>query len=343
MPSFLLPEELLGTSPSRSAGITEEVETTNRIFGCELIAQAGIMLRLSQAATTTAQILFHRFFYRKSMIDYEVLQVAMTSVFLATKIEESQRQTRDILNVFDRLLKRRYYRELSVFDRTSKRYNKWEAKMRKVELVMLKEMGYTVYVDHPHRFILFYVRTIYGNQDLTDASKQLAQRAWNFLNDAMRTDVCLRYRPESIATAAIYLTARVLSIRLPSNPPWYHLFGATRMELEEISSIISELYTREKAEYIPVSEKDKKTNLLFRWREESKTRKKEAATANVKKQLMSSSSSKSSAKGGSGGGGGGAKSGAKRGGEGGWCLVVPGGAWWWLLLVVVVACVCVCV
>ena len=62
-------------------------------------------------------------------------------------------------------------------------YSKWAKSMKKIELIMLKELGYIVYVDHPHRFILFYVRTLDGNRELTDVSKQLAQRAWNFLND----------------------------------------------------------------------------------------------------------------------------------------------------------------
>lgn len=33
-------------SPSRADGIDEETETSLRIYGCELIQQAGIMLKL---------------------------------------------------------------------------------------------------------------------------------------------------------------------------------------------------------------------------------------------------------------------------------------------------------
>mmetsp|Transcript_9883 Transcript_9883/g.24337 ORF Transcript_9883/g.24337 Transcript_9883/m.24337 type:complete len:485 (-) Transcript_9883:245-1699(-) len=270
MPTYLIPSEILENSPSHSAGVPAQHEKVNRIFACELIAQAGVMLKLSQACITTAQILLHRFYYRKSMVDYKVLPVAMTAIFLATKVEESHRSIRDILNVFDRVLKRRYRADpTQPLDRTSKRYNRWSHDLRKVELVMLKELGYSVYVDHPHRFILFYVRTMMAGE-LTDVSKQLAQKAWNYLNDAMRTDVCLRYRPEVIATAAIYLTVRVMQIPLPMNPPWYQLFGAKKLELEEVSSIVAELYTMDKAEYIPVSEKDKATNIICKWRAEAK-------------------------------------------------------------------------
>jgi len=287
MPTYLIPDDLISTSPSRCAGISKEHEIVNRIYACELISQAGIMLRLSQANISTAQILFHRFYYRKSMIDYKVLQVAMAALFLGTKVEESNRNLRDVLNVFDRVLKRRYLEAEEaekVLDRTSKRYARWSNEVRKVELVMLRELGYTVYVDHPHRFILFYVRTLFGNGALSDTSKQLAQKAWNYLNDAMRTDVCLRYRPEIIATAAIYLTVRMMQISLPSNPPWYRLFGATKLELEEISSIIAELYTRDKAEYIPVSEKDKKYNIICKMRDTSKKKNVENPVVKAKEE-----------------------------------------------------------
>eukprot|EP00954_Amorphochlora_amoebiformis_P025691 1374615-Amorphochlora_amoeboformis.AAC.1 len=94
MPTYVMPEELLAETPSRLVGIPEEDEKTNRIFGCELIALAGIMLRVSQATINTGQILFHRFYYRKSMIDHKVLPVAMTALFLATKVEEEQRGPR---------------------------------------------------------------------------------------------------------------------------------------------------------------------------------------------------------------------------------------------------------
>lgn len=44
--NFYLPEEQIKNSPSRKDGIDEATETTLRIYGCDLIQEAGILLRL---------------------------------------------------------------------------------------------------------------------------------------------------------------------------------------------------------------------------------------------------------------------------------------------------------
>lgn len=41
-----------------------------------------------------------------------------------------------------------------------------------------------------------------------DKNAALAQRSWNFMNDSMRTNVFVRFTPETIACACIYLAAR---------------------------------------------------------------------------------------------------------------------------------------
>lgn len=44
--TFYLTEEQLKGSPSRKDGIDEETETTLRIYGCDLIQESGILLKL---------------------------------------------------------------------------------------------------------------------------------------------------------------------------------------------------------------------------------------------------------------------------------------------------------
>lgn len=72
------------------------------------------------------------------------------------------------------------------------------------------------------------------------------QMAWNFMNDSLRTDVFMRYNPESIACACIYLTARKINLPLPNNPPWYGVFKVTEDEILDISYKIMDLYRRHK-------------------------------------------------------------------------------------------------
>lgn len=66
------------------------------------------------------------------------------------------------------------------------------------------------------------------------------------MNDSLRTDVFVRYQPETVACACIYLTARKLKLPLPKNPSWFSIFGASEEEIQDISVKILKLYTRPK-------------------------------------------------------------------------------------------------
>lgn len=118
----LLPAELLQRSPSSKEGVESTEELLHRAFGCELIQEGGILLRLPQVVMATAQNLFHRFFYRfdidnianklfmkkylttqqpcscarKSLKRFDATTVAMGSILLATKIEEKPKILREV-------------------------------------------------------------------------------------------------------------------------------------------------------------------------------------------------------------------------------------------------------
>ena len=66
------------------------------------------------------------------------------------------------------------------------------------------------------------------------------------MNDSLRTDVFVRYNPETIACACIYLSARQLGIVLPRKPAWYLLFSCVEQHLKDICIRILKLYTRPK-------------------------------------------------------------------------------------------------
>ncbi|KAK7126304.1 hypothetical protein R3I94_017702 [Phoxinus phoxinus] len=233
----LLPPERVHCSPSRAHGLSARTEEQLRNRMCEMIQNAGILLRLPQVTMATAQILFHRFFYCKSFVRHCAETVAMACLQLASKIEEEPRRARDVLNVFHRLkhaTRNRPFCPLLLDDS----YVSRKSHVIKAERRVLKELGFCVHVKHPHKVIMMYLQVLE-----CEKNTRLLQIAWNYMNDSLRTDVLLRFSAETVACACIFLSARVLQIPLPEKPPWFLLFGVSEEDLIEISCCILRLYT----------------------------------------------------------------------------------------------------
>jgi hypothetical protein len=107
-------------------------------------------------------------------------------------------------------------------------------------------LGYWVQVEHPHKFLLHYIKVL-------DGSIALAQRSWNFLNDMLIMDLCIKYPPEALAVAAISLSARFLRIPLPNNPKWHLLFEVDERKLMAIIEAVGKLYLMPKPDYSSLS------------------------------------------------------------------------------------------
>lgn len=96
----LLKAEKLYPTPSMADKLLFEDEFDLRLVGCELIQTAGRLLKLSQKAMATGQVLFHRYYYIKSFVRNPMEYYAMAAIFLSSKIEECPRRIRDVMNVF---------------------------------------------------------------------------------------------------------------------------------------------------------------------------------------------------------------------------------------------------
>ncbi|KAL9689400.1 hypothetical protein QQ045_009785 [Rhodiola kirilowii] len=231
---FYLTNEQLEETPSRKDGIDNETETTLRIYGCDLIQESGILLRLPQAVMATGQVLFHRFYCKKSFARFNVKRVAASSVWLASKLEENPRKARHILLVFHRMECRRENLPVQHIDPFSKKYSELENDLNRTERHLLKEMGFICHIKHPHKFICNYLATL--------ETQELSQEAWNLANDSLRTTLCVRFKSEVVACGVVYAAARRFQVPLPENPPWWKAFDAEKHQIDEVCRVLAHLY-----------------------------------------------------------------------------------------------------
>ena len=73
---------------------------------------------------------------------------------------------------------------------------------------------------------------------------ELTQQAWSIMNDSMRTDLCVRLKPEAIACGCIYMAARKLQHPLPTQPPWWHVFDTPKEQIDTVVAETLRLYER---------------------------------------------------------------------------------------------------
>ncbi|CAB4061780.1 CCNL [Lepeophtheirus salmonis] len=223
----VLPLEKLGNRVSSRDGLAQELETACRNSGCDLIQLAGKLLRLPQVAMATGCVLLQRFYYAKSIVYYPFDIVAMACLVLASKIEESPRRIRDIINVFTHIKQVRNSQPIVPVS-LDQNYVNLKNQVIKAERRVLKELGFCVHVKHPHKIIVMYLKWLE-----LDTNKELLQMSWNFMNDSLRTDIFVRYPPECVATACIYLSARKLKVPLPKNPAWFDCLGVEEDDIKD--------------------------------------------------------------------------------------------------------------
>ena len=170
----ILPDNIVnGKTPSEADGLDEATETSLRATGCELIVNAGSLLKLPQTAMATAQVLYQRYFYAKSFVKHDMEVLSMAAIWLASKIEEDPRRARDVINVYTRIKQTRDNQEIVpvVVDDA---YKRKKDDLVKAERFMLKELGFCVHVNHPHKLIVIFTKQILGEGD----DSPLVQTAW---------------------------------------------------------------------------------------------------------------------------------------------------------------------
>ena len=90
-------------------------------------------------------------------------------------------------------------------------------------------MDSIIHAEHAHKFVFYYIRVLL-ERNFNEQYPELAQKAWNYANDLYRSVLCLKFRPNVLACASIFLAGRDLKIPLPE-PTWWELFDAKQEQV----------------------------------------------------------------------------------------------------------------
>ncbi|KAM7486551.1 hypothetical protein LguiA_002560 [Lonicera macranthoides] len=135
--TFYVTKEQPKNSPSRKDGIDEATETNLRIYGCDLIQESGIFLKLLQAVMATG--------------------ASTARSHLGASIMECRRENLPIEHL----------------DSFAKKYSKLKMDLMATERHLSKEMGFIYHVENPHKFIPNYLAILQTPSELRQEARNL--------------------------------------------------------------------------------------------------------------------------------------------------------------------------
>uniref|UniRef100_A0A7N0SVG5 Cyclin-like domain-containing protein n=1 Tax=Kalanchoe fedtschenkoi TaxID=63787 RepID=A0A7N0SVG5_KALFE len=238
---YMFRKEIEENSPSRQDGIDLRKETYLRKSYCAFLQDLGMRLKVPQVTIATAIIFCHRFFLRQSHAKNDRRAIATVCMFLAGKVEETPRPLKDVILVSYDII----HKKDPVAAQKIKQKEVYEQQKELIligERVVLVTLAFDLNVHHPYKPLVEAIKKFKVAQNL------LAQVAWNFVNDGLRTSLCLQFKPHHIAAGAIFLAAKFLKVKLPSDGEkvWWQEFDVTPRQLEEVSNQMLELYEQNK-------------------------------------------------------------------------------------------------
>lgn len=230
-------KEIEENSPSRRDGVDLKKETYLRKSYCTFLQDLGMRLKVPQVTIATAIIFCHRFFLRQSHAKNDRRTIATVCMFLAGKVEETPRPLKDVILVSYEII---HKKDPTAVQRIKQKevYEQQKELILVGERVVLATLGFDLNVQHPYKPLVEAIKKF------KVAQNALAQVAWNFVNDGLRTSLCLQFKPHHIAAGAIFLAAKFLKVKLPSDGEkvWWQEFDVTPRQLEEVSNQMLELY-----------------------------------------------------------------------------------------------------
>ncbi|KAL6574372.1 hypothetical protein OROHE_001276 [Orobanche hederae] len=249
---YFTKEEIEEHSPSRKDGIDCEYESHLRQLYCSYLQELGMELKVPQVTIATAMIFCHRFYMRQSHAKNHWPTVSNASMFLACKAEDTPRWLKDLVVVAYKLTYS--WDPLAPHKITQKEvYDKQKELILLGEQLILVTIAFDLNIEHPYKPLVAALKK------LEISEKDVVKVAWNFVNDWLRTTLCLQYKPHYIAAGSLYLAAKLKKIKLPSTKgqAWWMQFDVSPKQLEEVIQHMFRLIGQSTAQATPATNEAK--------------------------------------------------------------------------------------
>ncbi|KAK9463831.1 cyclin-like protein [Lipomyces oligophaga] len=200
----------LKSTPSIREGMSVSSELHQRAKGASFLVDVGMQLRLPPPTLYVAAVMFHRFYMRFPMKRFHPYDISGTCIFLATKNEETTRKLKDIVVACCRVA----HRDSQLYvDEQDKEFWRWRDIILFNEELLLEALCFDFIIETPYQLLLSYtVRFVNDNEETSVHANTINRSAWAFINDSVRTTLCLRYPVSVIAASALYCASTIHSI-----------------------------------------------------------------------------------------------------------------------------------
>mmetsp|Transcript_10167 Transcript_10167/g.17911 ORF Transcript_10167/g.17911 Transcript_10167/m.17911 type:complete len:293 (-) Transcript_10167:2845-3723(-) len=193
---------------------------------CAFIKKLCNKLSLQLLSQCTALVYCHRFAKVQTFNEFDRFVLGTACVFLAAKVEEDMRRLDDVVVAAQGL--HDFGPAVAILDPAVLPPNGASGssgssgsgrevvrvvreKVLLCERVLLHSLSFDVSVTHPHLHAFNLLKKLVpgGNKGLGE----FRQASWNFLNDALFCDVCIHFKPEEMAVAAVVMAYYFLKLR----------------------------------------------------------------------------------------------------------------------------------
>lgn len=244
-------------------GINKERERTMRFEVVNFMTFFGIFFKLPQISIAKGIVIFHQVSKQISFKKFDRILYGAVCIFLASKLDDFPKPIKEFIKVYEYMANIHKKQMLAnknnpSFEPTYGEINEktykdhiqnakiqagLEDKFCSTEIEILKMIGYDLAIELPYQYL-----DLVKNSPIIPNANFL-KIADCFLNDSLRSTICLFFEPKVIALAALNLASSYCLHKFPTlenNQPWYKCFGEeVEMEaVEEATLHIMDIYRK---------------------------------------------------------------------------------------------------